>query len=163
MAGSVYIPAAGFLPFQTNGPQPLFRQGTNFGVDGYAFDAATKESVTVKFRLTGYTSGNITCEPDAYADTATTNNYIVGTQLAAITPGDAINMETKSLATQNLSAATAASGTSHGPTRPSTAISNLDSAADGDLIEIVFFRDAANGSDNMAGDLIVEGINFSWT
>ncbi len=164
MAGGILFLAKSAVPYATNGPMPVKRDGTNFPVTGYAFDATTQEQVALEGRLVGYTGGTITVDFEGYADTATTNSFVMGCAIACATRGDAVNMETKSLATSQSSAGVSASGTSHGPVGGSISISsNLDSAAADDRFVLKFFRDVANGSDTMAGDAIITQVYVSWS
>jgi hypothetical protein len=163
MSGGMIWDLKSAAPFATNGPALTKRDGTNFPIEGYAYDTTTQEQVALKGRLVGYTSGNITLDIDWYADTATTNGIVLGCQLACVTPGDAINWETKSLATAQVSATSNASGTSHGPVRATITITNLDSAAADDVFVIKLYRDVAAGGDTMAGDAILILATAQWS
>lgn len=163
MAGGMVFDLASALPYATNGMQLVKRDGTSFPLGGYAADATTQEQIAVKGRLVGYTGGNITAEIEGYADTATTNGFVVGLQLACVTRGDAVNWETKALATAQVSGTITASGTSHGPVGATVAISNLDGAAADDEFVIKIYRDVAAGGDTMAGDAILQRLYVSWT
>jgi hypothetical protein len=151
------------VPHTTNGPELVKIDGTNFPEMGYAFDAATKELVTVKGRLVGYTSGNLTLDIDWYSRAGnTTNDTIWGCQLACLASGLAASIETKSLAAANTSGASTVNGTAKGTKRISITISNLDSAAAESLFFLDIYRDAAAGGDTLAGDAIATLFTVSW-
>lgn len=134
-------------------PALVKANGTNIPVSGYAFDASAVESLFFRFRGSDYTSGNIAVDLDWYPDTATSNVVVWGCQIAAITPGDAQDIETDALATQNT-----ANGTATGAqrlVRTTVTITNLDSIATDDQVVLCVQRVATSGSDNLTGDAIL--------
>jgi len=137
----------------TGFPGIVRANGTNIPVSGYAFDASAVESLFFRFRASDYTSGNITVDLDWYPDTATSAAVVWGCQIAAITPGDAQDVETDALATQ-----TTANGTATGTqqlVRTTVTVSNLDSIAANDQVVLCVQRVATSGSDLMSGDAIL--------
>lgn len=147
----------------SNFPQYIITQGTNFPVQGLAYDASTAETAEWTFRAINYASGNLTLDIDWYADTATSGNVVWGAAIGAITPSsDTTNIETKAFTTAN-TATGACSGSTQALTRTSITISNLDSLAQDDWVVIKIYRDAASGSDTMTGDAIAVLATLSYT
>lgn len=137
-----------------NFPAITRANGTNIPVSGYAFDATAIESIFFRFRASGYTSGNINVDLDWYADTATSGNVVWGAQIAAITPGDAQDIETDALATV-ATVTTAAGASSQRLVRSTITVTSLDSIAPDDQVVLCISRQATNGSDTMTGDAIL--------
>lgn len=154
--------AAAFLA--TGFPQFLRTAGTNFPVTGLAFDAATNEAATWKLIATAYGSGNLTLDIDWYADTASTGNVVWNAQIAAITPDtDTQDVETDGLTTANTVTDSHLGTTGQRVHRASITVSNLDSLAANDLLFVKVTRDAASGSDTMAGDAVLVLARLSYS
>jgi hypothetical protein len=144
----------------------LTKGGTNFPVIGLAFDAATAEGAFWEFRATNYASGDVSVSVDWYADTATSGVVVWGAQVKAITPDtDTTDVETASLATavtvSDTHLGTTAQRIQRAPTIALTGAS-LDSLAAEDAVWIRVYRDAANGSDTLAGDALIVGVTVSY-
>tara|TARA_R110000868_G_scaffold181339_5_gene422293 strand:+ start:217 stop:639 length:423 start_codon:yes stop_codon:yes gene_type:complete len=129
--------------------------GTNFPINTLAFDTTTSETVYFRFIARNYLSGNLTIRVRWYADTATTGGVVWGAAIAAVSAGDAQNMETKAFATEQLSATSTASATTHGPVEATITVSNLDSLASLDDVTLRIARKVAEAGDTMAGDALV--------
>src|ERR1700752_3317762 len=141
--------------YATNFPQFTRVSGTNFPVDGLAFDASTDEAAVWKLIADNYGSGNLTLDIYWYADTATSANVVWEAQIAAITAdADTQDIETKSLATLNFVQDTHLGTTGQRVHKCTITINNLDSIAAGDLLHIRIARDAnsPNATDDMTGD-----------
>jgi len=154
------------LMFATNFPQYLRISGTNFPVDGLAYDATTDEAAVWKLIVDNYGSGNLTLDIYWYADTATSANVVWETQIACITAdADTQDIETKSLATLNFVQDTHLGTTGQRVHKCSITISNLDSIAAGDLLHIRIARDAngTNATDDMTGDAILIMAELSYS
>lgn len=144
-------------------PELVKIDGTNFPVWGYAFDAAADEQISFRLFANNYGSGSVTALLDFYSRTGqTTGNAVLGCALACVTPGDAQSMETDGLATEN-TATQAINGTARGPTRATVTISNLDSLAANDSVELRVRRLGSNGSDTLTGDLILFGVTLQYS
>jgi len=154
----------GDIPPASNFPTKDVVAGTAFPVRCLDFDAATNETTFFVFQAAGYGSGNITCRLRWYADTASTGSVVWAVALAAITPNtDTQDIETKAFATAQ-SVTTAHLGTTGQRLHEtSVAISNLDSVAAGDWCVLRVVRDAANGSDDMAGDACLVAVLLEWS
>lgn len=128
-----------------------------------AYDASTEEWATWQFRM-----------PDDYASapvariafnmaSATSGAVVWGVQLAAVTPGDAVNVTSaKAFATVN-TATTTVPGTVGYLTETSIALANADSVAAGDFVVMRVSRVAANGSDTATGDADLVQVGLSYT
>lgn len=129
--------------------------GTNFPVTGLAFDAAADEGAYFKRRLVSYGSGNLTLSLTWYADTATSGVVRWEAAIACITP----DTDTQDVETKSFAAATTVDDTHLGTTGQrlhvcSITISNLDSAAAGDVVWLRLSRIGSNGADTLTGDAI---------
>jgi hypothetical protein len=129
--------------------------GTNFPINTLAFDTGTSETVYFRLIARNYASGNLTVRIRWYADTATSGGVVWGASIAAVSAGDATNMETKAFATEQLSATSTASATTHGPVEATVTVSNLDSLATMDDLILRIARKTAEAGDTMAGDALV--------
>jgi hypothetical protein len=149
-------PGAQFDPLGANFPQPVRIAGTNFTVEGLAFDASTVESCCTKFTAISYGSGNLTLKLRWYADTASTNDVVWSCAIAAITPDtDTQDVETDTLATEQTVTDTHLGTTGQRVHTCSITVSNLDSIAANDLVFLRISRNATSGSDTLAGDAIL--------
>lgn len=141
-------------------PTLVLANGTNIPVSGVAFNDTTLNAIFVELKALAYSSGNVTVKLVWYG-ASTTNNVVWGAQIAAITPGDAQSLLTDSLATASTTT-TAASGTTNAPTETTVTVTNLDSLAAGDVVQLRIYRDAASGSDTFSGDAILVDIEVSY-
>lgn len=152
--------------YATNFPQLLRISGTNFPVDGLAYDAATDEAACWKLIASNYGSGNLTLDIYWYADTATSANVVWEAQISAITADtDTQDIETDGLATLNFVQDTHLGTTGQRVHKCSITITNLDSIAAGDLVHVRIARDAngTNATDDMTGDAILVLAELSYS
>jgi hypothetical protein len=159
------LPFAG-VPDASSPPALIRNEGSNFPVCGYAFDAATDESIYLFFRAFNYGSGNITIDVEWYCETETTGAVIWQAQIAAITPNsDSQDIETDALATLNYVSDSHLGSTAQRLHRASITLSNLDSIAAGDWCVIKLTRDAdgTNGTDDLATDAIATKAVISYS
>jgi hypothetical protein len=146
-------PAANFATFDTRNGHPTLD-----------FDASTNESALFSAVLPrAYAGGGLTITLVWAATTATTGNVVWNTAIERVDTGT--DTDADSFATAN--AATAAtSATSGAPIYTAiahTSGAQMDSAVAGELIRLKVTRDAANGSDTMAGDAEVVAIEIRET
>lgn len=159
----VFVPGDALLP-SSNPGAPVVNQGTNFPVDGLAFDASTQESAFFPFSAQSYGSGNITVTVEWYADTASSGGVVFGASLAAITPNtDSQDIETKAFATENTNSDTHLGTTGQRLHSMDITVSNLDSVAAGDSCVLRLRRAPADASDTMTGDAIVTRVILSYS
>jgi hypothetical protein len=145
-------------------PELVAIAGTNFPPYGYAFaDSTTDEVLYKRMVFPLYGSGNVTVWLDWYSRTGQTSNAVVwGVALSVLTPGDAQSIETDSFATENTATSTV-NGTARGLTRATVTVSNLDSLAADDSVEVRVTRRQSNGSDTMSGDAILLTVTISYS
>jgi hypothetical protein len=129
---------------------------------GLAFDAAATEAVQAALAMSLYGSGNLTVKVYWYADTATSGDVVWGASIQAVTPGDAQDLEADAWATENTATGTA-NGTGQGPVVTTITVSNLDSVAAHDLVNLRIRRIGGNGSDTMSGDAILLRVEVSYS
>lgn len=161
----VYIDPQSHRPRSTGFPGVVKANGSNYPVDGLAFDAALDEYTFFKRRIAGYGSGNLTLNILWYADTATANNVVWGASIAAITPDvDSQDVETDALATETKVTDTHLGTTGQRLHTCAVTISNLDSLAEGDYLTLRVGRPASSdAADTMAGDAIIAGLELTYS
>lgn len=93
---------------------------------------------------------------------ATSGDVAVVGRLAAITPGDATDLDAKAYASANTTTQTVA-GTAGYVKEISLTLTNADSVAAGDLVIVYFARDGAAGGDTATGDMEVVSVALSYT
>lgn len=143
----------GFMPASSSGAQYVCTDGSNFPVESWAFDAATQETLYIFFKARDYGSGNVTLNLMWYAATATSGDVVWGAAIAAITPDtDSQDVETKAFTTASTVTDSHLGTTGKRVHQCSITLSSLDSLAANDLVCVKLYRDAASGSDTMAGD-----------
>lgn len=83
---------------------------------------------------------------------ATANNVVDDARIGAVTSGDAVDVDAKGFAAQNLSATLAVPGTAGYLTVSSITLTNNDGVAAGDIIDVYFGRVGSSANDTAAGD-----------
>lgn len=128
------------------------------------FDAATSEFLHWTFRVPAdYLSGGALKIP-WIANAVTATAVVWAARLSAVTPGDADTPIEHVFATAQSVTSNTNTTEALRLTTASLTITNLDSLAAGDLVTIVFYRDAANGADTLAIDAeLFEQIVFEYT
>jgi hypothetical protein len=145
-------------------PQYVKTNGTSSAVSGLAFDAAATETAYWDWAAFSYGSGNVTVDVEWYADTASSGVVRWEAAIAAITPNtDSTDVETKAFAT-----ATAFDDTHLGTTgqrlhEASIVVTNLDSIAANDEVQLKLSRLGAHANDTMAGDAILRAVHLSYS
>lgn len=150
-----YLDAGCWAPGTTVIPEAVTVQGTNYPLPGWAFaTGSANEAIYARFRAILYASGNLTVDVDWYSRSGSTSGSPTwGAALSVLTPGDAQSMESDTFATENTQS-TAVNGTAKGLTRTTITVSNLDSLAIDDSVELRLRR-----TDNsMTGDAIMIGV-----
>lgn len=150
-------PTVGAFPEEINDP------GTNYAARGLAFDATANEDSYTRFRADNYGSGNVSVVVDWYSRTGQTSGGVVfAAALSVLTPADAQSVLTDAFATENTQATTV-SGTARALNRTTITVSNLDSLANADSVELRLGRRPTNGSDTMTGDAVVVDVNIEYS
>lgn len=134
-------------------------------MDGLAFDTALDEYAFFRWRIAGYASGNLTLNLLWYADTASSGNVVWTASIAAITPDtDTQDVETDGLASEATVTDSHLGTTGQRLHVATITISSLDSLANADMVTLRVGRPAAsNGSDTMAGDAILVGLEVTYS
>jgi len=157
-------PSDQFEPIGTAFPQSVRFSGTNFPVEGAAFDAATDEACCAKFKAKSYGSGNITAILTWYADSASSGVVRWGAAIAAITPeSDTQDVETKAFATENTVDDTHLGTTGQRLHNATITISNLDSIAVDDIVFLRIRRVGSHANDTMTGDAILVAVELQYS
>jgi hypothetical protein len=94
---------------------------------------------------------------------ATTGDVVIEARLAAVSDGDTQDVDAKTFALANTSAATTVPGVVGYMTEISLALANDNGVAGGDFVVVYLERDATSGSDTAAGDMEVIGCAFTYT
>lgn len=160
------IPMSALRPVGSNFPERKFEGGTNFGVDRWAFDAATEEALTLALdQIVTYGSGDLTVDLDWFATSATSGVCRWGVSLAAYTPEtDSTSILSKAFATEVAVNDTHLGTTAQRVMRATLTLDQLDSIASGDLGWLKIARKAADvANDTMTGDAELIGLFLSYS
>jgi hypothetical protein len=159
---SIQLKPRGANLFSTGQPALYLENGTTIPYSGYGFDASTSEQMFLDFKVPFYLSGNLTVTLRWYSQTGQTTGAVVwGAQIAALTAGDAQSVLTDALATAQTTTTTVV-GTARAPTETIITVTNLDSLAADDTVQMRIYRDAAVGGDTMTGDAIIFDIEVEY-
>jgi hypothetical protein len=134
-------------PHSLYAPEPCRLDGTNFPVYGYAFtrQASNFEQLSFRFRANNYGSGSVFVDVDwLLRGSQTTGTPTWGGSMAVVTPGDAQSALTDALQTEQ-TAGVATSTTANGYKRTTITLSNTDSMAADDLVELRLRRVDTSG------------------
>lgn len=156
--GDGELPASG-------GAVPYKVDGSNFPAAGWNFDGSVVQAIYIPFQLINYGSGNITVDIYWYAQTATTGGVAYRGSLAAITP----DVDTTSYEAKAFAAAQQVNDTHLGTTakrvhKASLTLSNLDGAANGDLMVLKIDRNATDvTNDTLSGVVTILRVVVSYS
>lgn len=148
-------PAIQRVKSSAGAPAPYFLQ--------LAFDAAALEQVSWSFRMPPDYASAPVLKVQFKMASATTGDVIVIGRIAAVSDGDATDVDAKAFAAANTSAATSVPGTAGFTKELSLTMTNADSVAAGDFVVVYLARDGASGSDTAAGDMEVIGVALTYT
>jgi hypothetical protein len=153
-----------FVPDTSAGARFKLTAGTNVPVASLAFDAATAQACYTTIRAVSYGSGNLTAKLQWYADTASAGDVIWGMAIACITADtDSQDIETKAFATEQTVTDSHLGTTGQRLHTCSITISNLDSIAADDRVDIKLRRVADDSSDTMTGDALLVSVEISYS
>lgn len=136
-------------------PTPYFMQA--------AFDASTEEQIMWSFRMPADYASAPVLKAQYKMASATSGNVIMEARIAAVSDGDATDVDAKGFAAANTSATTAVPGTAGHLDEISITMTNADSLAAGDYVVLYLNRDAGNGSDTATGDLELVAASIQYT
>lgn len=148
--------------FSTGMPELVLENGTSIPESGYAFDDTAPEQIFIVLGADFYLSGNLIVDYDWYSRAGNTaGSAVLGVQIAALSAGDAQSVLTDALATAQTTTSLVNS-TARGLQRATVTVTNLDSLAIDDRIQMRIYRDAAAGGDTLAGDVIITKIRVAY-
>lgn len=128
-----------------------------------AFDASTDEHCTFSFQMPGdYTSGG-TVKILWSANSTSAQNIVWGARLGAVTPSDADTPIEHAAAAASTTTTAQITTEANRLNETSITLANLDSVAAGDLVQLIVYRDADNGSDTLAVDAAMINVQFTYT
>jgi hypothetical protein len=110
-------------------------------------DYASAPVLKVQYKMTSATSGGV----------AFTAN------IAAVTPGDATDVDAKALASDNTATDATVPGTAGFLKEISITLTNADSLAAGDFVIVRLAREVANATDTATGDCEVPAVTLEYT
>lgn len=135
-------------------PTPYFLQ--------LQFDATTEEQCYWSFRMPAdYASAPVVRVQYKMAS-ATTGGVAFEARLAAVSDGDAADVDAKALAAANVGTATVP-GTAGHLDEVAITMTNADSVAAGDFVVVYLTRDPVHASDTAAGDCEVIAVGLTYT
>lgn len=136
-------------------PTPYFLQA--------AFDASTVEQMMWSFRMPqDYVSAAL-LQVQYKMASATSGNVVIEGRIAAVSDGDAQDVDAKGLGSANASSATAVPATAGYLDQISLALPNSDSLVANDFAVVYLARDADNASDTATGDMEVVAVSLEYT
>ncbi len=162
-------PSSGVLPDGSSGnaaPALTRRQGSESNPKKHFitadFDASTDEHLWFYFRMpANYASAPLV--KILWMANATSGNVVWGSRLGAVTPADADTP----IEHAEAAATTATTGVNATEARrlveTSITLANLDSVAPGDLVFLLVYRDADNGSDTCSVDTELINVALDYT
>lgn len=135
-------------------PTPYFLQ--------LAFDATTEEQVVWAFRMPADYSSAPVLKVQYKMTSATTGGVAFEARIAAVSDGDAQDVDAKGFAAANVGTATVPATAGH-LDEVSITMTNADSIAAGDFVIVYLNRDPAHASDTATGDCEVVAVSLTYT
>ncbi|HEU4543054.1 MAG TPA: hypothetical protein VFR23_18125 [Jiangellaceae bacterium] len=135
-------------------PTPYFLQ--------LAFDATTEEQVVWAFRMPADYSSAPVLKVQYKMTSATTGGVAFEARIAAVSDGDAQDVDAKGFAAANVGTATVPATAGH-LDEVSITMTNADSVAAGDFVIVYLNRDPAHASDTATGDCEVVAVSLTYT
>lgn len=147
--------------FTTTPPEFVQANGSNFPMDGYAFDPTAVEQMFFEVPAINYGSGNLTVYVDFYVNNAT-GGTVWQAGIAVTTPSDTQSLLTDAFAgTNNSSAVVSVAANAH--MRATITITNLDSLANDDRFALRIARLATDAGDTNTIDATCFGVWIMWS
>lgn len=135
-------------------PTPYFQQ--------FAFDASTEEQCCWTFRMPADYASAPVLRVQYKMTSATTGGVAFEARIAAVSDGDATDVDAKAFAAANVGTATVP-GTAGHLDEVAITLTNADSLAAGDYVIVYLNRDPAHASDTATGDAEVLGAALTYT
>jgi hypothetical protein len=172
--GTILLPIAGAIPSDgsaSNGAPAIQRvQGTEANPKKHyliaAFDAAADEHLTWTFRLpSDYASAPIVELLWESNDTGATESAVWGARWGAVTPADADTPIEHAAAAASVTTTDVNATEARRLLTTSIALANTDSAAAGDLINLIVYRDGdgTGGTDDLTSDANLTAAALTYT
>jgi hypothetical protein len=136
-------------------PTPYFFQ--------LAFDAGQTEQCMWAFRMPADYASAPVLKVQYKMASATTAEVVIEGRVAAVSDGDAQDVDANGFGTANTSAATTVPGTAGHLDEISLALTNNDSLAAGDFTIVYLARLGADGGDDATGDMEVVAVTLEYT
>jgi hypothetical protein len=147
-------PAIQRVKSSASAPSPYFLQA--------AFDASTEEQIMWSFRMPADYASAPVLRVQYKMTSATTGGVAFEARLAAVSDGDATDVDAKAFAAANVGTATVP-GTAGHIDEVTVTMTNADSLAAGDFVVVYLNRDPAHASDTATGDCEVIGVSLLYT
>lgn len=159
--GTILLPILAAVPDATNPPALVFSTSRPY----LAFDATTDEIVYWTFRLPeNYASGAaLKIQWSGASSTTTSHTVVWGCQVMAMTADTDGAMDSDSYDTANTVSDDILGTTAKRIQGASLTLTNFDSGAAGDYLALKFYRDADNGSDDLAEDAWLWAVSLEYT
>lgn len=159
--GTILLPILAAVPDATNPPALLFSTSRPY----FAFDATTDEIVYWTLRLPeNYASAAaLKVQWSGASSTTATDTVVWGCQVMAMTADTDGAMDSDSYDTANTVSDDILGTTAKRIQEASLTLTNFDSAAAGDYVALKLYRDADNGSDDLAEDAWLWAVSLEYT
>lgn len=126
------------------------------------FDPASEEWCTWQFRMPADYASTPAAVVQWKAASATSGGVVWDVRVAAVTTGDATDVDAKGFAAANTATGTAPATAGH-LVDTTVTLTNADSVAAGDMVVVRLARAAANGADTATGDAELLQLAITYT
>ena len=127
-----------------------------------AFDATSEEWCTWQFRMPADYASTPVAVVQWKAASATSGGVVWDVRIAAVTTGDAVDVDAKGFGSSNASTGTAPATAGY-LVDTSVTLTNADSVAAGDFVVVRLARVAADAADTATGDAECTGMALTYT
>lgn len=126
------------------------------------FDDAQREQVSWQFALPPNYANAPILKVQYKMASATTGAVVIDGRVAAVTPGDATDVDAKAFGSANTTTNTVPGTVGH-LKEVSLTLTNDDSLAAGDFVVVYLARDGSSGSDTATGDMGIISVYLTYT
>lgn len=127
-----------------------------------AYDASSEEWATFQFRMPADYASSPIATVQWKATSATSGGVVWDVRVAAVTAGDATDVDAKGFGSANTATGTAPATAGY-LVDTAVTLTNADSLAAGDFVVLRVARAAADGSDTATGDAELAQVVLSYT
>ncbi len=135
-------------------PSPYFLQ--------LLYDPAADERCTWQFRMPADYASGLTAVVSWKAASATSGDVVWDVRIAAVTAGDATDVDAKGFGSANTATGTAPATAGY-LVDTSVTVTNADSVAAGDFVVVRLARNGSSGSDTASGDAECVSLGITYT